>query len=127
VHKTGLEDYCMGGELPFHTAASVPDRIAMARSHGSNELVVNTSESVHLLTPRRNATPLVFQAKSDDAQEPRMKNAPKPAFTAASRPATAEAYTAYPGWRVQDRPTHHVAQAKRVRTVLMQIYATAPA
>jgi carboxymethylenebutenolidase len=125
THKAGVQGYCMGGTLSFRTAAAVPGRIAAVGSfHGGNGLVTANPNSPHLLIAKTNASYLVCQAQNDDAQNPKMKDDLKAAFTAAKRPATVDVYQANHGWCVKGGQVYNEAEAERAWTALGQLYKT---
>ena len=121
--RAGVQGYCMGGTLSFRTAAAVPDRIAAVGSfHGGNGLVSANANSPHLLIAKTNATFLICQAQNDDAQNPKMKEDLKAAFSAAKRPATVEVYQANHGWCVKGGQVYNEAEAERAWAALSQMY-----
>ena len=123
MRKAGVQGYCMGGALSFRTAAAVPDRIAAVGSfHGGNGLVTANPNSPHLLIAKTNASYLVCQAQNDDAQNPKMKDDLRGAFTAAKRPATVDVYQANHGWCVKGGQVYNEAEAERAWTALSQLY-----
>jgi len=125
TRKAGVQGYCMGGALSFRTAAAVPDRIAAVGSfHGGNGLVTANPNSPHLLIAKTNASYLVCQAQNDDAQNPKMKDDLRGAFTAAKRPATVDVYQANHGWCVKGGQVYNEAEAERAWTALSQLYKT---
>jgi carboxymethylenebutenolidase len=110
--KIGVQGYCMGGTLSFRTAASVPGRVAAVGSfHGGNGLFTDKPDSPHLLIAKTNAAYLVAHAQNDDAQNPKMKDDLKAAFTAANKTATVEVYAANHGWCVKGSAAYNEADA----------------
>lgn len=121
--KAGVQGYCMGGGLSFHTGAAVPDRIAAIGSfHGGNGLVTAASDSPHLEIAATNAAFLVCHARNDDAQRPEMKNELKTAFAQAGRTATVEVYPADHGWCVPGGKPFDAVQADRAWAALTTLY-----
>jgi carboxymethylenebutenolidase len=121
--KAGVQGYCMGGALSFRTAAAVPGRIAAVGSfHGGNGLVTDKPDSPHLLIAKTNAAYLVCQAQNDDAQNPKMKDDLKAAFTAAGKTATVDVYQANHGWCVKGGAVYNEAEAERAWTNLTALY-----
>ena len=122
-HKAGVQGYCMGGALSFRTAAALPNRIAAVGSfHGGNGLVTDKPDSPHLLIAKTNAAYLVCQAQNDDAQNPKMKDDLKAAFTAAGKTATVDVYQANHGWTVKGGAVYNEAEAERAWTNLTALY-----
>ncbi|MCX7281745.1 MAG: dienelactone hydrolase family protein [Alphaproteobacteria bacterium] len=123
--KAGVQGYCMGGALSFRTAAVVPSRIgAVGSFHGGNGLVTDKSDSPHLLIAKTNSAYLICQAQNDDAQNPKMKDDLKAAFTAAGKTATVDVYPANHGWCVKGGAVYNEAEAERAWTALSQLYKT---
>ncbi len=123
--KAGVQGYCMGGALSFRTAAVVPSRIgAVGSFHGGNGLVTDKPDSPHLLIAKSNAAYLICQAQNDDAQNPKMKDDLKAAFTAAGKTATVDVYQANHGWCVKGGAVYNEAEAERAWTALSQLYKT---
>lgn len=121
--KAGVQGYCMGGALSFRTAAAVPNRIgAVGSFHGGNGLVTATPDSPHLLIAKTNAAYLICQAQNDDAQNPKMKDDLKAAFTAAGKTATVDVYQANHGWCVKGGGVYNEAEAERAWTNLTALY-----
>ena len=108
--KAGVQGYCMGGALSFRTAAVVPSRIgAVGSFHGGNGLVTDKSDSPHLLIAKTNSAYLICQAQNDDAQNPKMKDDLKAAFTAAGKTATVDVYPANHGWCVKGGAVYNLS------------------
>jgi carboxymethylenebutenolidase len=123
--RAGVQGYCMGGALSFRTAAAVPGRIgAVGSFHGGNGLVTDKPDSPHLLIPKTNAAYLICQARNDDAQNPKMKEDLKAAFTAAGKTATVDVYQANHGWCVKGGAVYNEAEAERAWTNLTALYKT---
>jgi carboxymethylenebutenolidase len=120
--KAGVQGYCMGGALSFRTAA-VSNRIgAVGSFHGGNWLVTDKPDSPHLLIAKANAAYLICQAQNDDAQNPKMKDDLKAAFTAAGKIATVDVYQANHGWCVKGGAAYNEAEAERAWTNLTALY-----
>ena len=123
TRKVGVQGYCMGGALSFRTAAVVPGRIgAVGSFHGGNGLVTDKPDSPHLLITKTNAAYLICQAQNDDAQNPKMKDDLKAAFTAAGKTATVDVYQANHGWTVKGGAVYNEAEAERAWTKLTALY-----
>ena len=121
--KAGVQGYCMGGALSFRTAATVPSRIgAVGSFHGGNGLVTDKPDSPHLLIAKTNAAYLICQAQNDDAQNPKMKDDLRAAFTAAAKTATVDVYQANHGWCVKGGAVYNEAEAERAWTNLTALY-----
>jgi len=121
--KAGVQGYCMGGALSFRTAAAVSNRIgAVGSFHGGNGLVTDKPDSPHLLIAKTNAAYLICQAQNDDAQNPKMKDDLKAAFTAAGKTATVDVYQANHGWCVKGGAVYNEAEAERAWTNLTALY-----
>ncbi|WP_404714099.1 dienelactone hydrolase family protein [Sphingomonas sp. MMS24-J13] len=120
--KAGVQGYCMGGPLSFHTGAAVPNRIgAIATFHGGG-LVTDTPASPHLLIPKTKAAYLICVAKNDDAREPKSKDVLKDALKAAGRPGTVEVYPGDHGWTVPGSQVYDQAAAERAWAALAAFY-----
>ena len=87
-------------------------------------MVTANPNSPHLLITKTNAAYLVCQAQNDDAQNPKMKDDLKAAFTAADRPATVEVYAANHGWCVPGGQVYNQAEAERAWSNLTTLYKT---
>ena len=72
----------------------------------------------------RNAAYLICQAQNDDAQNPKMKDDLKAAFTAAGKTATVDVYQANHGWCVKGGAVYNEAEAERAWTNLSALYKT---
>jgi carboxymethylenebutenolidase len=120
--KAGVQGYCMGGPLSFHTGAAVPGRIgAIATFHGGG-LVTDTPASPHLLIPKTKAAYLICVAKNDDAREPKSKDVLKDALKAAGRPGTVEVYPGDHGWTVPGSQVYDQAAAEKAWAALSTFY-----
>ena len=73
--KVGVQGYCMGGPMSFHTASAVPDRIGAVASFHGGGLVNDASgpNSPHLLAAATKASFLIAIAENDDKQRPNDK------------------------------------------------------
>ena len=124
ARKAGVQGYCMGGPLAFHTGAAVANRIGgVATFHGGG-LVTDDASSPHLLIPKTNAAFLVDIAQNDDKRQPDAKDKLKAAFAAAKRPAQVEVFPADHGWTVAGSQVYDQASAERAWAGLMQFYKT---
>jgi len=123
--KAGVQGYCMGGPLAFHTAAAVPGRIGAVGSFHGAGLVSDQPSSPHLLIPKTRASFLVAIAKNDDARQPDAKDKLKAAFQQAGRPATVEVYPGDHGWCVPGSQVYNQAAAERAWAELTKLYKTA--
>jgi len=118
----GVQGYCFGGPLAFHTGAARSDRIrAVATFHGGG-LVTDKAGSPHLLIPKTKASFLVAIAHNDDQKQPEAKDVLKAAFAAAKRPATVEVYPADHGWCVPGSQTYDQTSAERAWAELLRLY-----
>ena len=55
--KVGVQGYCMGGPMSFHTAAAVPDRVgAVASFHGGGLVGKDPATSPHVLAAATKAS-----------------------------------------------------------------------
>src|SRR4029453_11640387 len=72
--KGGTRGYCMGGPIPFPTAAAVPDRVGAVGSFHGGGLVNDTPNSPHLQAAKTKAQFLVAIAANDDARAPKKKD-----------------------------------------------------
>ena len=122
--KAGVQGYCMGGPLAFHTAAMAPNRIGAVGSFHGAGLVTDQPSSPHLLIPRTKAAYLVAIARNDDARQPDAKDVLKKAFADAGRPATVEVYPADHGWCVPGSAVYDQAAAERAWSALSTLYKT---
>src|SRR4026207_1321765 len=81
--KVGVQGYCMGGPMSFHTASAVPDRIgAVATFHGGNLDPMDTTRptSPHNLAAATKASFLIAIAENDDKSKPNDKTILKETF-----------------------------------------------
>ena len=112
--KVGVQGYCMGGPMSFHTASAVPDRIgAVASFHGGglvNERI--RPNSPHLLAAATKASFLIAIAENDDKQRPDDKNVLKETFDKAKLAAEIEVY---PRRTAGARPTRRSTTSRRRR------------
>src|SRR5687768_14739284 len=125
--KVGVQGYCMGGPMSFHTASAVPDRIgAVASFHGGN-LVGKEGDpnSPHLLAAKTKASFLIAIAENDDKSRPMDKDVLKATFSAAKLAAEIEVYPAAHGWCPPDTQVYSEKEAERAWTRLLALYKTA--
>ena len=98
--KVGVQGYCMGGPMSFHTASAMPDRIgAVASFHGGG--LVNDAagpNSPHVLAAATKASFLIAIAENDDKTRPNDKTLLKETFDKAKLSAEIEVYQAAHGW-----------------------------
>jgi len=126
--KVGVQGYCMGGPMSFHTASAVPDRIdAVATFHGGNLVAMDPSSptSPHNLAAATKASFLIAIAETDDKQRPMEKDVLKATFAKASRPAEIEVYPAAHGWCPPDTTVYNEPAAEKAWARLLALYKTA--
>src|SRR4029079_4441695 len=71
--KVGVQGYCMGGPMSFHTASAVPDRIgggATFRGGGLVGMDPASPSSPHNLAAATKASFLIAIAENDDKSRP---------------------------------------------------------
>ena len=80
--KVGVQGYCMGGPMSFHTASAVPGRIGAVGSFHGGGLVNDAAgpNSPHLLAAATKASFLIAIAENDDKQRPTDKTVLKDTF-----------------------------------------------
>jgi carboxymethylenebutenolidase len=125
--KVGVQGYCMGGPMSFHTASAVPDRIgAVASLHGGG-LVNDASgaNSPHLLAAATKASFLIAIAENDDKQRPNDKTVLKDTFDKAKLAAEVEVYAAAHGWCPPDTLVYNEPAAEKAWTRLLALYGKA--
>jgi carboxymethylenebutenolidase len=120
--KAGVQGYCMGGPLAFHTAAAVSNRIGAVGSFHGGGLVTKDAASPHLLIPKTHARYVVAIAQSDDKPDPEAKNVLRKTFDDAKIPATVEVYPANHGWCVPGGGAYDAAQAEKAWSELLTLY-----
>ena len=125
--KVGVQGYCMGGPMSFHTASAVPDRIgAVASFHGGG--LVNDAagaNSPHLLAAATKASFLIAIAENDDKQRPNDKVVLKETFDKAKLSAEIEVYQAAHGWCPPDTQVYNEPAAERAWSRLLALYGKA--
>src|SRR6187402_3385320 len=80
--KVGVQGYCMGGPMSFHTASAMPDRIGAVGSFHGGGLVNDAAgpNSPHLLAAATKASFLIAIAENDDKTRPNDKTVLKETF-----------------------------------------------
>jgi len=125
--KIGVQGYCMGGPMSFHTAAAVPDRIgAVASFHGGG--LVNEkagASSPHLLAAATKASFLIAIAENDDKTRPNDKTVLKETFDKAKLASEIEVYQAAHGWCPPDTQVYNEPAAEKAWTRLLALYGKA--
>ena len=125
--KVGVQGYCMGGPMSFHTASAVPDRIgAVASFHGGG--LVNDAagaNSPHLLAAATKASFLIAIAENDDKQRPNDKVVLKETFDKAKLSAEIEVYQAAHGWCPPDTQVYNEPAAEKAWSRLLDLYKKA--
>jgi carboxymethylenebutenolidase len=125
--KVGVQGYCMGGPMSFHTASAVPDRIGAVGSFHGGGLVNDASgpNSPHLLAAATKASFLIAIAENDDKQRPNDKTVLKETFDKAKLAAEIEVYPAAHGWCPPDTQVYNEPAAERAWTRLLALYGKA--
>ncbi|MNC84806.1 Dienelactone hydrolase family protein [compost metagenome] len=124
--KVGVQGYCMGGPMSFHTAAAVPDRIgAVASFHGGGLVGKDPATSPHMLAAKTKASFLIAIAENDDKQAPNDKTALKTAFDAAKLQSEIEVYPAAHGWCPPDTQVYNEPAAEKAWSRLLALYGKA--
>jgi carboxymethylenebutenolidase len=125
--KVGVQGYCMGGPMSFHTASAVPDRIgAVASFHGGG--LVNDAERPEqsaLLAAATKASFLIAIAENDDKQRPNDKTVLKETFEKAKLAAEIEVYPAAHGWCPPDTQVYNEPAAEKAWARLLALYGKA--
>jgi carboxymethylenebutenolidase len=125
--RIGVQGYCMGGPMSFHTASAVPDRIgAVASFHGGG--LVNdqaAANSPHLLAAATKASFLIAIAENDDKQRPNDKTVLKETFDKAKLAAEIEVYPAAHGWCPPDTQVYNEPAAEKAWARLLALYGKA--
>jgi carboxymethylenebutenolidase len=125
--KIGVQGYCMGGPMSFHTASAVPGRIgAVASFHGGG--LVNDKDPVnspHVLAAATKASFLIAIAENDDKQRPNDKTVLKETFDKAKLPAEIEVYAAAHGWCPPDTQVYNEPAAEKAWSRLLALYGKA--
>lgn len=127
TRKVGVQGYCMGGPMAFHTAAAVPERIgAVASFHGGGLVNAESGEdSPHLLAAATEASFLVAIAENDDQQRPDEKTVLRETFEKAGLTAEIEVYEAAHGWCPPDTRVYNEPEAERAWSRLLALYGNA--
>ena len=125
--KVGVQGYCMGGPMSFHTASAVPDRIGAVASFHGGGLVNDASgpNSPHLLAAATKASFLIAIAENDDKQRPNDKTVLKETFDKAKLAAEIEVYQAAHGWCPPDTQVYNEPAAERAWSRLLALYGKA--
>ena len=125
--KVGVQGYCMGGPMSFHTASAVPDRIGAVASFHGGGLVGKEGDpnSPHLLAAKTKASFLIAIAENDDKSRPMDKDILKQTFDAAKLRNEIEVYPAAHGWCPPDTQVYNEPQAEKAWTRLLALYKTA--
>ncbi len=125
--KVGVQGYCMGGPMSFHTASALPNRIgAVASFHGGG--LVNDAagaNSPHLLAAATKASFLIAVAENDDKQRPNDKTVLKETFDKAKLSAEIEVYPAAHGWCPPDTQVYNEPAAEKAWARLLALYGKA--
>ncbi len=124
--KIGVQGYCMGGPMSFHTAAAVPDRIgAVASFHGGGLVGKDPANSPHLLAAATKASFLIAIAENDDKQAPNDKTVLKETFDKAKLMSEIEVYPAAHGWCPPDTQVYNEPAAEKAWSRLLALYGKA--
>jgi carboxymethylenebutenolidase len=124
--KVGVQGYCMGGPMSFHTAAAVPDRVgAVASFHGGGLVGKDPATSPHVLAAATKASFLIAIAENDDKQNPNEKNVLKETFEKAKLSAEIEVYPAAHGWCPPDTQVYNEPAAEKAWSRLLALYGKA--
>lgn len=124
--RVGVQGYCMGGPMSFHTASAVPDRIgAVASFHGGGLVGKDPATSPHVLAAATKASFLIAIAENDDKQAPNDKTVLKETFDKAKLMAEIEVYPAAHGWCPPDSQVYSEPAAERAWSRLLALYGKA--
>jgi len=124
--KVGVQGYCMGGPMSFHTASAVPDRIgAVASFHGGGLVGKDPATSPHTLAAKTKASFLIAIAENDDKQAPNDKNVLKETFDKAKLQSEIEVYPAAHGWCPPDTQVYNEPAAEKAWARLLALYGKA--
>jgi carboxymethylenebutenolidase len=123
--KIGVQGYCMGGPMSFHTASAVPDRVGAVASFHGGGLVTNEPNSPHLLAAATKASFLIAIAENDDKQRPNDKTVLKETFDKAKLMAEIEVYPAAHGWCPPDTQVYNEPAAEKAWSRLLALYGKA--
>jgi carboxymethylenebutenolidase len=124
--KVGVQGYCMGGPMSFHTASAVPDRIgAVASFHGGGLVGKDPATSPHMLAAKTKASFLIAIAENDDKQAPNDKTVLKETFDQAKLTSEIEVYPAAHGWCPPDTQVYNEPAAEKAWARLLALYGKA--
>ncbi len=125
--KVGVQGYCMGGPMSFHTASAVPGRVGAVASFHGGGLVGKEGDpnSPHLLAAATKAAFLIAVAENDDKQRPQDKTILKETFDKAKLFNEVEVYAAAHGWCPPDTQVYNEKEAERAWTRLLALYKQA--
>ena len=124
--RVGVQGYCMGGPMSFHTASAVPDRIgAVASFHGGGLVGKDPATSPHVLAAATKASFLIAVAEDDDKRAPNEKTVLKETFDKAKLMSEIEVYPAAHGWCPPDTKVYNEPAAEKAWTRLLALYGKA--
>jgi carboxymethylenebutenolidase len=124
--RVGVQGYCMGGPMSFHTASAVPGRIgAVASFHGGGLVGKDPTNSPHVLAAATKASFLIAIAENDDKQRPNDKTVLKETFDKAKLMSEIEVYPAAHGWCPPDTQVYNEPQAEKAWSRLVALYGNA--
>jgi carboxymethylenebutenolidase len=125
--KVGVQGYCMGGPMSFHTAAAVPGRVGAVASFHGGGLVGKEGDpnSPHLLAAATKASFLIAVAENDDKTRPNDKVVLKETFDKAKLFNEIEVYPAAHGWCPPDTQVYNEPAAEKAWTRLLALYKQA--
>jgi carboxymethylenebutenolidase len=125
--RVGVQGYCMGGPMSFHTAAAVPGRVGAVASFHGGGLVGKEGDpnSPHLLAAATKASFLIAVAENDDKQRPQDKTILKETFDKAKLFNEVEVYPAAHGWCPPDTQVYNEKEAERAWSRLLALYKQA--
>jgi carboxymethylenebutenolidase len=125
--KVGVQGYCMGGPMSFHTAAAVPDRIGAVGSFHGGGLVNDQAgaNSPHILAAATKASFLIAIAENDDKTRPNDKTVLKETFDKAKLFSEVEVYPAAHGWCPPDTLVYSEPAAEKAWARLLALYGKA--
>lgn len=108
----GVTGYCLGGRLSLVTAATFPDRVAVAASYHGGNLATDKPASPHLLVDAIKAKVYVAGAIDDPNFPDDMKARLEAALTKAGLDFVVETYPAKHGWVMRDNPVYDAAETE---------------
>ena len=124
--RIGMQGYCMGGPMSFHTASAVPDRVgAVASFHGGGLVGKDPANSPHVLAAATKASFLIAIAEDDDKRSPNEKTVLKETFDKAKLMSEIEVYPAAHGWCPPDTKVYNEPAAEKAWTRLLALYGKA--